>query len=347
MKTIKPLATLLFTVVTSLTAFSQNNAESLIQQGVTLNDQGKYAEAIEKYNEALKVDPNSLHADFEMGYTLFTSGKGKEAIPYMEKVVQSKNQMVGGAYDMLGSIYDDDKQYDKAIEMYTAGIKADPKYQRLYYNLSVSYTRQKKFAEAEANAIAAIKLDPTHASSRLSYAMACYGQNKRVPAIMGLCDFLLMETNTQRSANAYNVLKNLIKSGITKTDDTHTSINLNMQKDGDDDLNAAELSISLAVLSVSNDSKSKNLSPTETLQAELKAIFGMVGEISARKKNKDFFWTFYADYFYLLSKSDHMPVLTHIVALNENRDENLKWLKDNTAQLTSFQAWMKSTPRAF
>jgi len=40
----------------------------LIKQGVQLNDQGKYTEAIDKYNEALKLEPENAQANYEMAF---------------------------------------------------------------------------------------------------------------------------------------------------------------------------------------------------------------------------------------------------------------------------------------
>jgi tetratricopeptide (TPR) repeat protein len=176
MKTIKRL--LLILVLTYNVAFAQNNedAKALVRQGVQLHDQGKYAEAIEKYNEALKIDPGNLYADFELSYTLFASGKGSDAIPLLEKVIASDSELTAGAYDLLGSIYDNANQSDKAIEAYKAGIKANPQYQRLYYNLGIAYFRKKKYAEAEQSAIQSIKLDPKHASSQRMYALVNFHQ---------------------------------------------------------------------------------------------------------------------------------------------------------------------------
>jgi tetratricopeptide (TPR) repeat protein len=97
-------------------AFAQNNedAGSLIKEGVQLNNAGKYAEAIDKYNQALKIDPENVYADYELAFSLFALNKGKEAIPYLEKVIKANSSLNAGAYDLLGNIYDKDNQTEKA-----------------------------------------------------------------------------------------------------------------------------------------------------------------------------------------------------------------------------------------
>ena len=46
--------------------FSQDNsADALINEGVELHDDGKYEDAIKKYEEALKIEPRYLSARHE------------------------------------------------------------------------------------------------------------------------------------------------------------------------------------------------------------------------------------------------------------------------------------------
>lgn len=135
--------------VTSLGAMAQDKSEvpDLIKQGVQLNDQGKYAEAIDKYNQALKIDPENIHANYELAFSLFASGKGDDGIPYVEKTIKGSDSpsLTAASYDLLGSIYDQDHQPQKAIEAYKNGIKIKPDYQRLHYNLGIAYFRNKQY----------------------------------------------------------------------------------------------------------------------------------------------------------------------------------------------------------
>src|SRR5665213_3002455 len=244
--------------------FAQNNDDTraLIKEGVQLNDQGKYAEAIDKYNQALKIDPDNAQAEFELAYTLYVSGKGNDGIPYLEKVIAAKTSLTAGAYDLLGSIYDKNNKKDKAIEAYNAGISANPNYQRLYYNLGLVYFRYKQYAEAEKNAIEAIKLDPKHASSQRMYALVCFHQNKLVPALMGFCSFLLLEPNSPRSAESYGNIQHIIQ-GSVRTSGGQTTIILSPK--GDQTMNTLNLAISIAVISTG---KIKNLSPQQQFETE-------------------------------------------------------------------------------
>jgi tetratricopeptide (TPR) repeat protein len=338
MKTIKILAIILIFVCN--TAFAQNNedAKALVKEGVQLNDQGKYAEAIEKYNQALKIDPGNIYADFELAYTLFISGKGTDGIPYLQKVIAANTSLTAGAYDLLGTIYDKDNQKDKAIEAYNAGIKANPGYQRLYYNLGIVYSRYKQYAEAEKCAIEAIKLDPKHASSQRMYALVNFHQNKRVPALLGFCSFILLEPNTARATEAYNNIQHILQGGVLK--DANGSTTITLSPKDNTETNTQNLSISMSVISA----RQKKLTGADLLADELKSIFTITGELSEKKTDKGFFDKFYADYFYRLVQSNNMPTFSR--AINAGNSENAAWINDHPQYMNDLYMWVKTTERS-
>ena len=340
----KNLITLTLALITlNVSAQDKGSVSDLIKEGVQLNDQGKYAEAIVKYNEALKLDPENAQANYEMGFTLVQSGKGNDGIPYVEKAIEKSNslQLKAACYDMLGSIYDNAHQPQKAIEAYKSGIQINPKYQRLYYNLGLTYFRNKQFAEAEANAIEAIKLDPKHASSLRMYALVTFHQNKRVNALMGFCSFLLLNPQGPQAAEAFGNIQHILQGGVLKDASGKNTIILSPK--GNQENESMNLAISMSVLSGQN----KKLSGMELLEYELKSIFTIVGEISEKKTDKDFYDKFFIDYFYKLAKSDNMAAFTWLVSLSANKDINTKWMSEHDDQVKALDNWLATTDRSF
>ena len=332
-----------FLVIAFKTASAQNadDVRSLIKQGEQLNDEGKYTEAIEKYNQALKIDPENIYADYELAFSLFSSGKGSEGIPYIEKVIKANTSLNAGAYDLLGSIYDKDNQTQKAIEAYKEGIKVNPNYQRLYYNLGIVYSRDKQYAEAEKCAIEAIKLDTKHASSQRMYALVTFHQNKRVPALLSLCSFILLEPNTQRSAEAYNNIQHILQGGVLKDANGSTTIQLS-PKDGQE-TSTLNMGISMIVLS----GQTKKLTGMDLLEYQLKSIFTLAGQLAEKKTEKDFFDKFFVDYFYKLAQSANMPAFARLVSSSANKEEYAKWASDHAKEVADLDSWVKGTERGF
>ena len=307
----------------------------MIDRGIALNDSGKYDLAIDKYKQVLKLDKDNQRAEYELAYTLSVSGKPKEAIPYLEKVAVSNNYP--GAYDLLGSIYDDAKDYDKAVAYYKQGIVAFPKYERLRFNLAVSYQRQQKFADADAIAMSAIELEPKHASAQRIYALATYCEGKRCTSLLAWCSFLLLEPQTARSADGYAYIKKIISYGITKSGDKRVSINVSP--------NSPENAM-MPLMLVGATIDKKGLSPIDSLQLQLTSVFKTAGVLLGDKATP-FAKKYLADYFQKLAESNNMPAFVHIICLSAYHDENMQWFKENGDKLTDINNWINVTKREF
>jgi len=212
------------------------------------------------------------------------------------------------------------------------------------------YLRQGKSKEAESCAIDAIKLDPKHASSQRVYALATYNQNRFASSMMAFCSFLLLEPQSQRSAEAFGYIQKIIQSRIKINADSgakkSVTIYVQENKSIDDDERALEMMVSMSAATSTFD-KNKNKMPIELLTEQLETIFKVAGELSGKKKEKNFFWKYYADYFYQLAKSDNMPAFAHLVSLSANKDENLRWFKDNDSKLKALDHWISVTSRNF
>ena len=308
----------------------------LVKQGVALNDSGKYADAISKYEEAIKADPTFENAYYEKGYTLFTSGRETEAIPVLKKLLEL-NPKYAGAYDMLGSIYDDQKDADKAVTYYKKGIEADSSYQRLHFNLAITLYRLGKFAEAEESAIKAIKLDPKHASSQRVYALAVGKEGKRGVALLAWCSFLMLEPQSKRTAEGYNYVHNLLNYGITQTSPKHVTLSINTK-----DVESPDFIMQMTV--VTAVSGKKDLTGPDSLALQLKNVFEISGTFYGKKANA-FYKSFFSDYFKVLANTTDMPAYARLISLTAYKDENLKWFRENESQLQNLINWTTNTRR--
>lgn len=319
-------------------AFAQQTeeAKALIKEGIALNNQGKYAEAIEKYQGALKLDPGNAQANYQMGFTLLAEKKNSDAIPFLENAIKGNGSanVTAACYDLLGSIYDQDHQPQKAIEAYKEGIKVAPDVQRLHFNIGITYSRNKQYAEAETEAIEAIKLDPKHTGSQRMYALVTFHQNKRVNALLAFCSFIMLEPNTPRSAEAYTNIQSILKGGVLK-DNAVGSVRQETE------------AMNAIILNAVSSAKSKAMPPMDALEYELRTIFTKTGELSQNKTDKDFFEKFYAEYFYKLAQTDNLTALTRLVSLSANKDENTKWMTEHDQLVKDLDKWVADTVRSF
>jgi tetratricopeptide (TPR) repeat protein len=236
---------------------------------------------------------------------------------------------------MLGSIYDDEKQSDKAVEFFLKAINADPTYQRAHFNLGITYFRKGMYAESEKCAIDAIKLDPKHASSQWLYGVVTLQEKKRGCSLLALCSFLTLEPNSRRSTAAFNYLKQIINYGITRSDEKHVNVTISPD-------NTASLLMPMAIINATSDKK--GLSPVDSLQLQLTELF-KVSKSIVGENEPHFIVSHFANYFEALGGSGSMEAFTRYITLSAYKDENTRWFDDNKEKLTAFTDWLKNAKR--
>jgi tetratricopeptide (TPR) repeat protein len=211
----KFLLGILLLIITATGIAMAQDASALLKEGQQLSSEKKYPEAIEKYKSVLAAEPDNARVNYEMAYVLFASGKGLAGVPYLDKAIKANASvaLTAASYSLLGSIYGDAKQFQKSVEAYKEGIKADSTNQRIYYNLGIAFYRNKQYADAGQSFISAIKRDSADAGSVRMYALSAFHQNKRVDALLGFCRFLQLEPNTPRSKEAFGNLQNILQKG--------------------------------------------------------------------------------------------------------------------------------------
>ncbi|BAU52018.1 tetratricopeptide repeat protein [Mucilaginibacter gotjawali] len=325
-------------IVIAHTGFAQDtgDAQSLTKEAVQLNKAGKYAEAVDKYSQALKLDPENIYANYGMAFSLLASEKGKEGIPYLQKVINSNSSITIWAYDLLGSIYDKEHDSAKAIEAFKAGLKLDPKYQSIYYNLGLVYFRDRNYAGAEKCAIESMKLDPKHASSQRMYALVCFHQNKRANALLGLCSFILLEPNTARTTEAYGNITHILQGGILLPPAGTPTLMV--------DANSLALNNAISK-AIADADKKKYPSPADQLTAELTNIFTAIGQLADKQNADPVFKKYFADYFYQLAQSPNMPAFARMI--NWGNTESAKWISEHPQYMNDLDGWVKTTARDF
>jgi len=102
------------------------DAQKYYSEGFTLYNQGKYLEALEKFDRASEIDPNFADAWYNKGVTLSTLGR-----------------------------------YPEAIESYDRVIAIDPNHVKAWWNKGVILNKLERYAESQVCFNRAKELDPS------------------------------------------------------------------------------------------------------------------------------------------------------------------------------------------
>ncbi len=120
-------------------------------------------QAIDVYGMVRDDDPLRATADIQTGQILETLGRPDEAAKYLKRIVDEnpKNQ---DALSALGNLQRAHKHYAEAIDTYTLALAGKGKPEKtdwpIYYFRGISYEREKRWPEAEADLVQALALYP-------------------------------------------------------------------------------------------------------------------------------------------------------------------------------------------
>ncbi|MBO9620838.1 MAG: tetratricopeptide repeat protein [Niabella sp.] len=282
----------------------------LISEGVELNDQGRFDEAIKKYDEALAMAPGFLPAQFEKSYTLMASRKFKDAIGMSRQIIKNKSadiNMIGDAYSTWGMALDQEGNPKKALKVYKQGSKKAPDYGILNYSEAVSYFRRKAPEKGMAELKVALLKSPHYAPSHyLMGRMLLYG-NHKTEAVLSYMVYLLFDNKSPRAAEALTTIRAL------------------MNTDSATLLQTKEL--------LPGDRFARQV--TQVIETRLSVTGGTY---------PDFWQQFYLPFFRSLQEHNYCERFAHQLFLPSENVMNEAWLQDHQQQLGELLIWFASYP---
>jgi len=159
-----------------------STATDWYNKGLALKEQGKYDEAIQAYDEAIRLDPNYAEAWYKKGNALIGQGKYDEAIQAYDEAIRLDPNYAKAWYNKGTALYSQGK-YDEAIEAYDEAIRLDPKLAEPWDNKGSALAHQGKYDEAIQAYDEAIRLDPNDAKTWNNKGVSLEDQGKYDEAI--------------------------------------------------------------------------------------------------------------------------------------------------------------------
>ena len=207
----KRILLLLVMICTIAFAYGQDTdektekANALCKEGMALHNQGKFEEAIRKFDEGLKILPYNATLIYDKAYSLVAMGKNAEAKRLLEKLFKKGNtdEDVSMPYVFYANLLDDDGEAMQALEVYDKALEYVspldvPTIQLINYNKALTLYNLKNEDKAKVEDRVqqifnhldnSIECKPTHPASFGLYgrimadeggyynAMACFGIN--------------------------------------------------------------------------------------------------------------------------------------------------------------------------
>ena len=331
------LTTVIFLVNLSLSSAQSNKIPELIQEGIQLHDNGDYDGAIQKYFQALQLDPESPLVNYEIAFSYYQKKEIEKAKQYLNKALVKDSDSYLSAAVLYGSILDDTGNAKKAIKFYKKALKRYPDNYLLNYNIALTYYNGKEYQKAEEYLITAITDNVMHTSSHLMLGYIKNSQGIRTKSLLPLYFFLLLEPNTDRSGDAYQLLISQQNQGVERTSDKNINVSIPFNKKLEDDFSAAETMISM-VASSKYLEENKDKTEMELFSESNDSFFKILGEL--KKENTGFWWDLYVPFFYELALAGYTETYSNYISQNQETSAR-EWLENNEDKLDTFFSWLE------
>lgn len=179
-----------------------NNVLTLNRCGLVLRLQSKYDEAIAKFEVVLKLEPNNVDALMICGNILMEQDKHDKAIAKFETILKLEPDHVGALISYGLALMN--QTYDKAIAKFEAVLKLEPNNEMALHMYGLSLMGQGKYEEAIVKFEAVLKLNPDHVSALMDCGLALMNQDKYDKAIVKLEAALKLEPNNENALRDYD-----------------------------------------------------------------------------------------------------------------------------------------------
>ncbi len=148
---------------------------------------GRYEEAVEAYAKVRQVAPGRFGAYFFGGQALSELGRSAEAIHVLEEGLRIRDD-VPDYLLLLGSLYEETGQLDKAIELYSDGLQNAPRTDvRLTHQTGLALMEAGRFSEAVPLLEKLVKVRP---EAGIDLARALRGEKRLQEAVEKLEEVL-------------------------------------------------------------------------------------------------------------------------------------------------------------
>jgi len=139
--------------------------------GQYLLHQGRFEEALDQYQQSLRINPRDVDSLVSIGNALFGRNRPEEAMEYYNRALQV-NPDNPEAHVNLAVILAERGELDAAIAHDRQALTANPKLVKAHANLAVALARKGQMDEALEHYRQAIALNPDQPLNRINLAMA-------------------------------------------------------------------------------------------------------------------------------------------------------------------------------
>jgi tetratricopeptide (TPR) repeat protein/2-polyprenyl-3-methyl-5-hydroxy-6-metoxy-1,4-benzoquinol methylase len=144
------------------TGAARNSAIALIDEGNALEEQGRAAEAMARYDAAVQADPQCARAHLNRGNVLLAGARIEEARSAYQLAVDCDPHYAAAHFN-LGNLNCRAREYERALDNYRAAIAIKPDFADAFVAMGNAFDRLGRTSEAMESYQCALAINPGYA----------------------------------------------------------------------------------------------------------------------------------------------------------------------------------------
>lgn len=312
----------------SLFSYAQPSSDKLIRKGVSLHDKGKYQDALTCYKEALKVNPTSMSATYEMALTYLELKDYENALRSSTRVINANFQpLLLDAYCVKSSALAELNKVEQSITLLNEALDRCGDEYLLHFNLGLSYFKIRNLQLSLHHLRKAIEIDTTHPSAFLLYSYALSDSERWVQSFLAFQFFLLLEPNTERSKDAFGEMYDILNQKLEASSPRLVP---------EDGIDRAKLYEQIKKL---HPSTTDSISQYHFFEQASKTIFFTLSQLQDDSR-RGLLWDFYVPIYTEILESGYFNTYCKYVSASYF-PQSLEWWGANKEEVDKFISWFE------
>lgn len=138
------------------------NRKKLFKKGVNLMADEKLEEAVEVFEQALRIDPENIETMMKLGYARFHLDDHSESLRVYDRILDI-DVTNPEAWNLKGLVHYEQKKYAKALDAVEKAVESDPTYGMAWYNKACYQSLLNQVPEALESLKRSIEIDVKNA----------------------------------------------------------------------------------------------------------------------------------------------------------------------------------------
>lgn len=288
------------------------------EYAVSLAAEGNNEAAAQLYQSISPNDTSYLEAMTRLMQVQVELGQDDSAIVLGEKIRHLPSKFKADIHITLGNAYAHTSQFEKALEIYQAGLRQFPYNYTLLYNVGFTYTKMQEYATSLPYFQKSARLNPYYANTHVMLGYLAMLQGHRTQAMLSYLTSLALNADN----NGILVFVENLASNSARNFGSVPVFTSNTTFQHEDDLMASKAALDPRFQSqvAFNASLVKQ---TELFQSKL--VY--------QEHTGDFWMDFYGPFFTQVQRAGLTPAVLYYILQSVNNEDIDEWLEKHSDEL--------------